>query len=304
MRRPYTTFVGIDLGGARGKTTAVARLQADRDDDQDVRSVAVQEVCTRFRSRGGSESPWDDESLLEYIEALPEAAVVAIDAPMTVPACVRCTISECPGVSACEVPATVWLRTEGVALQKRAVASDLDRIAASPSESWFRSTSSAALPPYKQRVAPYSHRCTEVHLHYERDLIPRDALGRGTGLISARAGHLRRALATRGYRLDENLLEVSPRATVHALFGPHKAHGYKRDADPWETRASIVEGLCENLRFAPSSRLSREEVLRNDHCFDALLSGYTAYLWARDGWEKHAGDGLEEDGWIWAPPEP
>jgi hypothetical protein len=86
------------------------------------------------------------------------------------------------------------------------------------------------------------------------------------------------------------------------MFGPHKAHGYKRDADPWETRAAIVEGLSESLGFALSSRLSREEVLRNDHCFDALLSGFTAYLWAKDGWEKPTDEAFDTDGWIWAPP--
>ena len=31
--------------------------------------------------------------------------------------------------------------------------------------------------------------------------------------------------------------------------------------------------------------MAREDVLRNDHCFDAVISAYTAYLWARDGWE-------------------
>ena len=31
MSRAFTTFVGIDLGGARGKTTAVARLEASAD---------------------------------------------------------------------------------------------------------------------------------------------------------------------------------------------------------------------------------------------------------------------------------
>lgn len=299
MKRPLSTFIGIDLGGARGKTTAVARLSVDTEEQ----GVAVLEVCARYRSRGGMESPWDDEAILAYVETLPEDSVVAIDAPLTAPACVRCTISECPGVAACEVPATIWLRTAGVELQKQAVAADLDRIAATPSESWFRSTSRAALPPYKQRVAPYSHRCTEVHLHYERDLIPRDTLGQGTGPIAARAKHLRKLLAARGFRLDQNLVEVSPRATVHALFGAQKAHGYKRDADPWETRASIVEELGGDLRFAPSSRLSREEVLRNDHCFEALLAGYTAYLWARDGWDKPDDAGFETDGWIWAPPE-
>jgi hypothetical protein len=41
-------------------------------------------------------------------------------------------------------------------------------------------------------------------------------------------------------------------------------------------------------------------VLRNDHCFDAVISGYTAYLWAREGWELPS-ELFAEDGWIFAP---
>ena len=69
--------------------------------------------------------------------------------------------------------------------------------------------------------------------------------------------------------------------------------------NPGRYRRSIVQG---SFGFAPTSCFSREEVLRNDHCFDALLSAYTAYLWARDGWDKPEDvQGLEADGWIWAP---
>jgi hypothetical protein len=64
-----------------------------------------------------------------------------------------------------------------------------------------------------------------------------------------------------------------------------------------------VEGL-HGLRFSRRSRLSREEVLRNDHCFEAMLSAYTAYLWTRDGWAlPDRNHGLyDRDGFVWAPP--
>jgi hypothetical protein len=63
---------------------------------------------------------------------------------------------------------------------------------------------------------------------------------------------------------------------------------------------AIIEAL-EDMRFATQSRLAREEVLRNDHCFEALLSSYTAYLWARDGWPL-PDELFTADGWIWIPP--
>jgi hypothetical protein len=140
-------------------------------------------------------------------------------------------------------------------------------------------------------------------LRHARGIKTRETLGQGSGPITARATHLRRALTGHGYTLNENLIEVSPHATVHALFGHRKARGYKRDADPWETRAEIVERLSPTLRFAPTSCFSREQVLRNDHCFEAVLSAYTAYLWARDDWQLPQADVFHGDGHIWAPPD-
>ncbi len=292
MTRRYTSFVGIDLGGSRGKSTAVARLRWNGLSGD---AVWVDEVATRH---GGE--PWSDEVLLEYLSALGPEVVVAIDAPLTTPACLGCAIPVCPGYEACEVPATVWLRTVGEEMQSRSLARDGDRVATMSG----RTTSHTVSPPIsKQRLAPYTHRPTEVYLHYTRDLLPRDHLSQGTSPVSARAAHLCRALGAHGFKLNVNLLEVSPRSTVQALFGRRRARGYKRDADPWNTRAQIVEELGCQMRFAPSSRMSKEEVLRNDHCFDALLSGYTAFLWARDGWQV-PGDAADfaGQGFIWVPP--
>jgi len=156
---------------------------------------------------------------------------------------------------------------------------------------------SVTLP--QARLAPYAHRATDVVLTYQRGLLPLAALGATNGAIAARAGQLRRRLRGTGYRQHENLIEVSPAATVAALCGARAARGYKRDADAWRTRAAILEKL--DLAFAPQSRFAREEVLRNDHCFDAVITAYTAFLWARDGWPAPEGV-FADDGWIYAPP--
>ncbi len=295
MTRPYTKFIGIDLGGSRGKSTAVARLRWSGAVGD---AVWVDEVATRHNGE-----PWSDEVLLDYLRRLGRDAVVAIDAPLSVPACLACHVPVCPGYEACEVPATVWLRTVGEQMQATSLARDGDRVAAMSGSSASRP--GAPPPTSKQRLAPYTHRPTEVYLHFARDLVPRDQLNHGTSPVAARATHLRRVLASHGFVLNENLLEVSPRSTVQALFGRQRARGYKRDADPWNTRAHIVEELGCQLRFAPSSRMSKEEVLRNDHCFDALLSGYTAFLWARDGWQVPAeATDFASHGFIWVPPAP
>ena len=279
MKRPFTRFIGVDLGGGRGKTTAVAELRSGPE------SAEVVEVATR-----STKHPWTDETLVERLAGAGDGrtdTVIAIDAPLTRPACNRCERPVCPGMEACAEPAVIWLRTEGRALVRRATSVAVGG-GAQPAQS------------AQARLAPYTHRATDVVMTYGRGLLPVSALGATNNAISARAGQLRRRLRGAGFELHGNLVEVSPAATIAALCGPRAARGYKRDADPWVTRASILERL-RDLSFARQSRMAREDVLRNDHCFDAVIGAYTAYLWARDGWPMPEGC-FGEDGWIIAPP--
>lgn len=293
LLRGFETFIGIDLGGARGRTTAVTRLRWRGADQGSGCAIEVQEVGTR-NSDG---QPWHDATLEAYL-VTHQPALVAINAPLTPPACARCQLPVCPGKQACVDPAVIWLREVGHDMAMRAIESDRNRIAMVPGgrsggrdRPWWHQ---------KSRVEPYIHRNCEVMLHYRHGVLHRDGMGAGTGPIAARANHLRRRLASLGFELNRNLLEVSARVTVHSLFGERKARGYRREADPWRIRAGIVESLAE-LRFAPSSRMAREEVLRNDHCFDSLISGYTGFLWARDAWTMPSEAGFVDDGWIWSP---
>src|SRR5262245_53473165 len=106
MKRPFRTFLGVDLGGGKGKNTAVARLEY-ADDRAWVVEVATQDAAGH---------PWHDENLLEQIRRYP-GAVVAIDAPLTLTACVRCREAVCPGMAECVDPALVWFRTTGAEIE-------------------------------------------------------------------------------------------------------------------------------------------------------------------------------------------
>jgi hypothetical protein len=282
VHRPFQRFVGVDLGGARGKTTVVAHLSTRGDG-----TVQVDDVSTRSAGE-----VWRDDTLADHLGAAPTGTAIAIDAPLTAPACGRCVVPACPGVEACVDPAVVWLRSEGRALiSEEAEAAELigpgARVVTRPSTRW------------RARLLPYAHRPTEIVACFDREILPTARLGHAIGPIAARAGHLVRRLAGAGLRLDEHVVEVSSHATISALLGRRAARGYKRDADPWDTRAQILESLPD-LSFAPQSRFAREDSLRNDHCFDAIVAGYTAFLWARDGWQKPAD--WPDPGWIWAPP--
>lgn len=293
LKRLFSRFIGVDLGGGRGKTTAIAEIRIapvtqnaahDVPGAQRGSRAQVVEVATRAGRR-----PWTDDTLTERLMAASGAdTVIAVDAPLTQAACGRCERPVCPGMEACADPAVIWLRTEGRVLVRKVAAETVGGDA--------RPTFTTA----QARLAPYAHRATEIVMTYERGLLPLSAIGHTSGAIAARASQLRRRLRGVGFELHANLLEVSPPATVAALCGPRAARGYKRDADPWHTRALILEQL-HDLSFAPQSRMAREDVLQSDHCFDAVLSAYTAYLWARDGWPTPDGC-FTDDGWIVAPP--
>jgi hypothetical protein len=246
-------------------------------------TAEVIEVATR-----AGKLPWTDDTLIGRLAIPDPERVIAVNAPLTQTACGRCDRPVCPGTEACEEPAVVWLRTTGRQLMQKVAA-----------ETVGGATRTNISPP-QTRLQPYAHRATDVVMTYQRGLLPLSSLGAANSTITARAGQLRRRLRGAGYQLHGNLLEVSPSATIAALCGTRAARGYKRDADPWVTRAEVLAKF-DDLSFAPQSRMAREDVLRNDHCFDAVISAYTAFLWARDGWETPTGV-FAEDGWIYSPP--
>lgn len=257
-------FLGIDLGGGKGKTTALAhlRLSASEPGRLEVLQYGL-----------GSGAPWYDRALVDYVSGLSHEAVLAIDAPLTLPACVRCQLPVCPGTDRCDVPTVKWFRDRAL----------------------LRGESNK-----KPFYTPYTQRAADVLLQEERQIVPRETLGQGMGPLTARATYLVRSLATH-YRLHENLIEVFPRATLSLLFGAQIAARYKRSGLSAQTRLGILARM-ENITFLPG--VWRERAVSNDHAFDALLCAYTAYLFSTGQCDMPATDLQKEDGWIYIPNAP
>jgi predicted nuclease with RNAse H fold len=215
--------------------------------------------------------PWYDDVLTGYLSGQPPDTAVAVDAPLTLPVCLRCERSLCPGAGQCEEPAVKWL------VQRTAVGRRRSR---------------------KPAVTPYTQRVTEVYLSSRYGVPPREAMGQSMGPVTARAVHLLKRLRPK-FELNENLIEVYPKATLHILFGRRCAESYRKHARIWEARASILENLSRWIDF----EVWRETVLRNTNVFDAVICAVTGMLWASEGWTMPPG--LRElgvaDGWIWTP---
>lgn len=301
-REGFTRFIGVDLGGGRGKNTAVARLELSVSAAGRVR-LGVAEAKVRHGQRGtgragdepGGDALFRDDVLVDYLRRwVDDSAVVAINAPLTMPPCVRCDLP-CPTVSHCTVPVVEWMRRWAPRLRARG-----------------RGDKS------KPAITPYTQRATEVLLRGV-GIEPRETLGQGTGPLAARAHYLRRALSPM-LRLHENLLEVHPRATVRRRFGEAvDAKIRQGETDRvWGTRKRILAGLTEGIAF---DYVWPELVVRNTHVFNAVICAFTAFVWARTpgpaprallpdtqeppGLEaalEELGDLWLEDGWIYAPP--
>jgi hypothetical protein len=268
--RHFNHVVGVDLGGGKGKKTALATLRVD------AAGATVVEIAPREGER-----PFYDTSLVETIRQFGDGTLLCLDAPLTLPPCLRCAVPVCPGQKACVDPAVVAMRA----------------IAAEAAEADPELAGGRNARRGKPQVTPYTQRATEVYLAHRLRIVPREALGQGTGPLAARAAHLTRALADR-FTLNETLLEVYPKGTLAALGfqRPYKKHLHER-----ETRASILEALAGDLRFGPG--VWRELCVQSDHLFEAVICAYTGYLWARDAWAAPAAHAsLLAGGWIWTPP--
>ena len=291
VRRNFVHVLGIDLGGGKGKTTALATLRADG------ASATVVDIAPRDGA-----PPFYDAALLETIRAYGDETLLCLDAPLTLPPCLRCTVPICPGQQSCVDPSVVEMQAlarEATQLQSARPASEgpPTRIAAELFREADRDTRRG-----KPAITPYTQRTTEVYMAVRLGIVAREGMGQGTGPLAARAAHLVRALTDR-FTLNDNLIEVHPKGTLAqlGLGTPFKKHLRER-----ETRARILESLSGELRFGPG--VWRERCIQSDHLFEAVICAFTGFLWARDGWAVPPGatdrtdaDRLR-DGWIWMPP--
>jgi len=303
-------FVGVSLGGGRGKTTAVARLEWDDDEHEgEGARLVLAEARARWGQRGGGEidqrdrsadAPFRDDVLTRWLERfVDDDTICAFDAPLTLPPCVRCTLA-CPGVDDCTVPVVAWMRRHAPSLVIRKGRTD----------------------PGKPSVTPYTQRATELLLEHAT-LQPREALGQGMGPLAARAAYLRRRLSPR-LRLHENLIEIHPRATLIRVFGSREERRTRHGSaeQTWETRKAVLDGLGRLSPALAFDRVWPDLVVRNVHVFHAVVAAFTAYLWSVEAWQgpedllvglddedaalaraiDELGDLWLEDGWIWSPP--
>lgn len=289
-RSRFRRFIGISLAGGRGKQTAVARLAWDPGAPSPDLSVvhAASRMGHRGTGDGGPAPPGDagylrDPDLEAYLdEHLSDDTLVAVDAPLVLPPCLRCA-RPCPGIADCPVDET--------------------RLGA-----WLAGSRSSKPP-----MLPYAERAAEI-VRQREGLPVRVGFGQGSAPVAARVAYLRRRFAGR-LAAGVNLVEVAPRAALVRWFGADVEARTRVGAvsDVRRARAEVLEALGGRLRF---ERVWPELVVRQRSVFYAVLNVVVASDLAREGWtfeDTVAGAELAGavarnahvfvlGGWIWVPP--
>ena len=165
---------------------------------------------------------------------------------------------------------------------------------------WFRERENGArVAGKKPKYTPYTQRALGgAAARGSQNPAARDARpGHGPADGARRVPDRARSVDT--HRLDENLIEVYPKATLTQLFA--RAHRGRATSD----RATRRRRGCEILNalddLASHRARGASTGLANDHKFDAVICAYTAYLWSRGACLEPTNATVRDDGWIWFP---
>lgn len=260
-------FIGVSLGGGKGKTTAIARLEWQADGTPLVLVEARVKVGHRGSGDEGLASDssetqrlgyFRDQALIDYLGQWPQdECVLAMDVPLRLPPCLSCRL-DCPGSQRCEVPEVAWMRKYARRLLPVAGRSDRD----------------------KPRYSPYSERATDLVNAYFAGAGAQGSSGTVSAL-AARAHYLQKRLR-RDFRPGHNWIEVCPRTAIVRCMGEEIERSTRRGSyeQVWLARRAVLLQAIEGLSIRG---VWPDMVARNVHVFRALVSAWLAHRWDAQG---------------------
>lgn len=248
---PSGECLGIDLGGARMDTTGWALL--------------VGGTRPRLHACGllaKSKTADAAERVLRELVEEHAPAVLAVDAPLTLPPCLTCP-SSCrgPGLELCELESAKLVWTAG--------------------------------------GNPVTERWCEVKLRSELKSgpLPTMRIGQIAGRGVALARRLHGMAADPTMARAPTVLEVYPYATLHRLSArcPELA-----PRTPGESDAAFTSRVTDALMVEIDGLDDWRAALANGHVLDALIAAYTG--WLSPDRLAHPPQGFNvASGWIWVP---
>lgn len=259
---------GVALGGGKTDKTAVAVIEFFPDQKR----VFLRSLRDKVAASG--EETGDDMLCRILNREERDLALIAIDAPLQMPKCIRCALPVCPGVDLCREPEIRWMRD----LHKKR---------------------DKTKRPNKM-FTPYTERAVEVYIshHLEEPFHPSHALGANAAPLTARADFLRR-------RIQAPLIEVYPKLSLWRIgmaLNMQKSHlrFHRHAVDSDESRLAILKKLIEKeIAFVYQQDLRL--MVETSVAFEAFLAALTAFLRIRGQTERRPTGFPKDEAWIEFP---
>lgn len=238
-------FMGLSLAGGKTPRTHLAVVDYYAQEKKLFLSHLVRDV-------GEEDGYSSDTVLLDIIYELNESLkAIAIDAPLSMPKCMRCRL-KCPGVEACNEPHILWM--------------------------WKHHDKRSKTKRPNKIFTPYTERCVEQYISHEleQSFNFEHALGSNKAPLWARAEFLRKRLK----RIS--LLEVFPRLNVWRIGRALKVsktplNFYKNSVDGEIYREAFMEKLLASEWMFIYSQ-DAKQMIKDAFVFEAVLSAFTAFL--------------------------
>ena len=244
MSKP-TRLVGIELGS--GRRTAVVALDYFPEQGK----VFVHSIRTNFES---SREENKDEQLISHINSL-AADSIGVDAPLSLPPCMQCTLPSCPSFGLCEVDQVRWMREQAAR---------------------------AGTPARPRYASPYSRRPVDFLLRgawqTEAEFPVDESFGAARAPLAAHMQYLKRHFKAASF------LEVIPRLALSGIaeqYGiyPRELRRSRDVEEGVENRLNILEkwsGTAASPRvpnlFLYNAEL--QQLAQELNVFDALLCAW------------------------------
>lgn len=266
-------FAGVALGGGKTDKTSVAVIEFYPAQKR----VFLRGLHEKIKGEEGASA---DQALYRFLtDDEPGLEIIAVDAPLQLPKCIRCTLV-CPGFEACRLPEIRWL--------------------------WDQHQQRGKTKRPNKVFTPYTERCVEVYLAsaLEEPFHPPHALGANAAPLTARAHFLKRRLVASSKKPPE-LIEVYPKLSLWRMGRDLKVpksylrfHRHAIDSD--EARHYVVRQLIEReIAFIYQQDL--KTLVDSAQAFDAFIAALTAFLKFRGQTEAPPPGFPKEEQWIEFP---
>lgn len=260
-------YVGIHLGGSKSDKTCAAVIE--------YYPKHHKAFLSRLHSHIGPEGNQSSDLKLHHILTHGEdpISILAIDAALSWPKCVKCEL-KCPGYESCNEQEIKWMWN------------------------WHKKRGKSKKP--NKIFAPYTQRCVELYLaeELEKSFYPPEALGANMAPMLARAHFILR-------RLKVKTIEVYPPLSLWRIgldIGVSKGTltFAKQSVEGEENRLTILKKLVEcGLVFIYEQDI--RAMAQHADIFDALICALTAYLYDQDLCEPRPKGFPKSEAWLSFP---